>query len=229
MVFRKVALGLIAIFVASCAAAPPPPQYSGFLQRYDLFRDGPDGGPDKIWTAPDLNSRAAFTQLLASYDTVLIDPVTVYYADKDAYDGINPTELKKLADLLQAEIETALRSRYTLTTQPTPRTLRVSFALTGVQAPNRFLAATSSVLPVGLGISMISRATTGRHTNVGGASIEIVFSDAATGRSLFAAISQESGEKDLGTITEPYQDAKELFRRWGTDLRRWLQSHNVSG
>jgi hypothetical protein len=89
------------------------------------------------------------------------------------------------------------------------------------------LAVTSSVLPVGLAISTISKVTTGEHTNVGSASVELLVSDAQTGKPLFAAIDREAGNKDFYTIIDSLDDAKDAINYWvdrlGVTLKGWEQ------
>lgn len=111
--------------------------------------------------------------------------------------------------------------------QPTDKTLRLSIALSNIETPNPVLAVTSSVLPFGLAISTISKVTTGEHTNVGSASIELLMSDAVTGKPLFAAIDRQAGNKDLSTMIDSIDDAKDAIDYWidrlNITLNGWQQ------
>jgi len=84
------------------------------------------------------------------------------------------------------------------------------------------MAAVSSVMPVGLAISFAKKMTIGEHTNVGSASMEVVVSDAQTGETIFAAVDRRAGGKDLGTLQDPLNDAKEAFQWWAGRLRMTL-------
>jgi len=211
-------LGLL--FLNGCISTGTKP--SGFITSYDEFRDGPSGGVDKIWIDPKIKTPQDFKTLVAPYNKVMIDPIWISYANPEAYDGINPNELVKLSNLLLYQIEKALSGKYQIVSKPSPDTMKISMALTGVESPNRLLATTSSVLPIGLGISFLSKVTTGEHTNVGRASIEAVFSDSTTGKTLFAVIDDRTGNKDLGTIRDPLDDAKDAFKWWGERLKKTL-------
>ena len=72
---------------------------------------------------------------------------------------------------------------------------------------------TSSIIPVSFGISVISKITTGNHTNVGSASIEIMVSD-ENNSPLIAAIDRRSGNKDFGTIIDSLDDTKDVIDWW---------------
>ena len=209
----------VTLLLGACASGDQR-QNSGFLTSYDQFRPGPEDGVDRIWTEPGIRTKQDFARLIAPYDAVLVEPVKVFYKNREAYDGIEPGELSKLTKKLEQTIRQSLSGKYRIASQPGPKTMRVSMALTNVETPNKLLATTSSILPVGLGISMLSKVTTGEHTNVGSATIEAVFSDSATGRALFAVMDRKAGNKDLGTIHNPTDDAEDAFRWWGQRLQK---------
>ena len=56
----------------------------------------------------------------------------------------------------------------------------------------------SSVVPIGIGISAISGAATGKQTGVGEISAEFKVTDALTGELLGAAVDRRVGGKDSG-------------------------------
>ena len=145
---------------------------------------------------------------------MIIDPVWINYANPEAYEDIETKELMALSDQFHLAIENAMAKRFKIVSEPRGKTIRLSIALTGVETPNRFLATTSTVMPIGLAISTISNLTTGDHTNVGVTSMELVAMDAITGKTLFAAKDRRSGNKDLGTIMDPLDDASDAFKWW---------------
>lgn len=110
--------------------------------------------------------------------------------------------------------------------EPNGRSLRLSIALSNVETPNPILAVTSSVLPFGLAMSTISKVTTGEHTNVGSASIELLVSDAQDGTPLFAAIDRQAGNKDFSTMIDSLDDAKDAINYWVERLGVTLTNKN---
>lgn len=69
-------------------------------------------------------------------------------------------------------------------------------------------------MPVGLGISTVSKILTGDHTNVGYTTVEFLVSDAMSNEPLIAAIDRRSGNKDLGTMIDSLDDAKDAVSWW---------------
>ena len=69
-------------------------------------------------------------------------------------------------------------------------------------------------MPVGLGISTISKIVTGEHTNVGKATIELMVSDSTTNQPIIAAIDSRAGNKDFSTMIDSLDDAKDAINWW---------------
>jgi len=68
-------------------------QYSGFLgnpSAYDLLKPGPEGGIKLRWLKPGVDFK--------KYNRFMVDSVVFFLADKADYKGIDPQEMKELAD-----------------------------------------------------------------------------------------------------------------------------------
>lgn len=122
-------------FVAVLAACTTTGKPSGFLTSYDNFRPGFEGGVEQIWSHPDFTSEESFRAKMGNYSKVMIDPIWVSFANKEAYDGVDPKELQKLVDGFETELMEAITGGYPLVKQPGPDVLRLSIALTGVETP----------------------------------------------------------------------------------------------
>lgn len=202
--------------LAACAGPKAP---SGFLTSYEGFKPGPKDTVDKYWVPAEITSDAAFRASLRGYDKVIIDPIWVSLAKSDQYDGMDPKALSELTGLFRKDLIEAVSDRYAVVEKPGPGVMRLSMALTGIERPNRVLAATSTFLPVGIGISVASRVVTGEHTNVGSASMEALASDSQSGKALFAAIDRHPGGKNPAKIYDTLTDAKAAFKRWASRFR----------
>lgn len=216
---RALVFAICLLGLAACAGPKAP---SGFLTSYEGFKPGPEDTVDRYWVPAGITSDAAFRASLRGYHKVIIDPIWVSLRNDDSYDGLNPKALSELTELFREELIDAVSDRYTVVEKPGPGVLRLSMALTGIERPNRVLAATSTFLPVGIGISVASRVVTGEHTNVGSASMEALASDAQSGKALFAAIDRHPGGKNPAKIYDTLTDAKNAFKRWATRFRRVL-------
>ncbi|WWE60211.1 DUF3313 domain-containing protein [Parasalinivibrio latis] len=194
------------------------------FKTYDDFRPGPDGGVDLVWSQRRLRSAEDVQQKLNQYDSVVFDQVYVLLDGSERYDGLDVEEVNDIANYFVGQLK-ALDTRLKKVNEPGDKTLRVSIALTNVETPNPVLAVTSSVLPVGLGISTISKVITGEHTNVGAASVEVLISDAMTGEPIIAAIDRRSGNKDFSTIISSTDDAKDAINWWVERLANTLNHY----
>lgn len=205
--------------LAACSSTKAP---SGFLTDYTGFKPGPTDTVDQYWVPPEITSDATFQASLRPYDKVIIDPIWVSLGKDDSYDGLNPTALSELTALFRKELVDAVSDRYTVVDKPGAGVMRLSMALTGIERPNRLLAATSTFMPIGIGISVASRVVTGEHTNVGSASMEALASDSVSNKALFAAIDRHPGGKNPLKIYDTLTDAKSAFERWAKRFRRVL-------
>lgn len=212
-------LTLISVFLFGCADGPL--NHATKFTTYEDFQAGPEGGVDLVWARIGLRDPERLHKKLMTYDSVVIDKVMVI-AEEDSLDKEQIEELVAYTiDRLTAKI-----SPYKpVVDVPTDNSLRLSIALSNVETPNPILAVTSSVLPYGLVISSISKLTTGAHTNVGSATIELLVSDASTDQPIFAAIDNEGGNKDFATMIDSLDDAKDAINFWvdrlGVTLQEW--------
>jgi hypothetical protein len=217
---QTASLLLMLAAITACQTTAKP---SGFLTSYKDFRAGPEGGVERIWSHPDIRSEKSFKDKLSPYSAVILDPIWVSFSNQETYDGVAPEELQNLVSLFKQELKRAMGKEFPIVSKPGANVLRISIGLTGLESPSRILAATSTFMPVGLGISTVSKLVTGEHTNVGSASMELVATDSITGVSLFAAIDRRVGGKNLKKIADPLSDAKDAFKWWAERLRHTLQ------
>ncbi|WP_163392164.1 DUF3313 domain-containing protein [Enterovibrio norvegicus] len=207
----------LSLFLFGCTSSYRPAATS--FTSYEDFQAGPEGGVDLVWTRIGLRDAERLKRKIAQYDAVVIDRIYVLTNEDNALSDEQITELTVyLADRLTKKI-----TQYKpVVNTPTANSLRLSIAISNVETPNPILAVTSSLLPVGLGISTISKITTGEHTNVGSATIELLASDANTDKPLFAAIDRETGNKDLSTMIDSLDDAKDAINWWVDRLGQTL-------
>lgn len=209
------------LLLVGCASGPLTKATS--FTSYQDFSPGPEGGVDLVWVKMGLRDALRLQRKLAEYDSVVIDEVIVVVEDE----SLSQAEIDELSHYLVEQIKHKISPCKSVVAQPTKHSLRLSIALSNVETPNPILAVTSSVLPFGLAISTISKVTTGEHTNVGSASIELLVSDAMSGKPLFAAIDRQAGNKDISTMIDSLDDAKDAIDYWvdrlGITMQGWQQ------
>ncbi|ABZ78134.1 hypothetical protein Shal_3593 [Shewanella halifaxensis HAW-EB4] len=201
---------------------------SQMFSSFDDFRPGPEGGSDLVWAQPGIKSLKDLNHILGQYDNVIVDQAWLVLDDKTRYDNLDDQDIVEVSHYLVSKIKNKASKRFNVIEQEqlssdSAKTLRVSVALTNIETPNPILAVTSSLLPFGLGISSISKVVTGEHTNVGSATIELMISDAQTGKPIVAVIDRKAGSKDFSTMIDSTDDAKDAVDWWverlGSTLR----------
>jgi hypothetical protein len=205
-----VILGVVLAVSAGCAQQQV--KYSGFLGNYPTFQPGPSEGADLVYMKKGVD--------FGKYDKLMFDQVVFYLKDDAKYKGIQPEEMKELADAFHLAGAKALEGAYPIVAEPGPDVLRVRIAITGIEPSNPAQSAITTVLPVGLALSVIKKGVTGKHSGVGGASMEVEFLDSLTNERVAAAVDTREGSK-LSGMTK-FGSAKEAFEFWSQRLRIFL-------
>jgi hypothetical protein len=100
--------------------------------------------------------------------------------------------------------------------------MRIQAAITGAKKANVVTNTVSSVLPIGMGVSVASDFVTGKPTGVGEASMEIKVTDASTGELLGMAADRRVGGKSPEGIVDTWHDANAALEYWAKRLRYFL-------
>ncbi|WP_171736690.1 DUF3313 domain-containing protein [Vibrio sp. 99-70-13A1] len=195
-------------FLFGCVQSPRI--HATKFTSYEDFRPGPEGGVDLVWARIGLRDADRLKRKLGQYDSVVIDQIFVLAEEN----SITDEQIEELTTYFVQRLSDTIKPHKPVIESPTGNSLRLSIALSNVETPNPILAVTSSVLPYGLAISTISKITTGEHTNVGSATIELLVSDAQSGAALFAAVDREAGNKDFSTMLDSLDDPKDAINFW---------------
>lgn len=132
-----------------------------------------------------------------NYRAVILDPTIIWQAEAVArQSGVSQEELDAVTAHLDAEILKAMQAiDFPVKDAAAPHTMRISAAITEVKASNPARNTISSVLPVGILISLGRKAVGGADPNVGSCSLEVRFSDAVTGETLGLFADHKDGDK----------------------------------
>lgn len=188
---------------------------------YEDFRPGPENGVELVWARLGLRDPQRLQNKLQQYDSVIIDRIYIVVDN----DELSNEQINTLSGYLQDKLKSAISPYKKIVTAAGEKTLRVSIALSNIETANPLLVMTSSLLPVGIGISVISKITTGEHTNVGRSTIELMVRDSSNDDALFAAIDRRTGNKDFGSVIDSLDDAKDAIDWWvdrlAVTLSKW--------
>ncbi len=212
-----VIMGLVfATSIISCASMSGSKSMLGDYAK-DL-QPGPEGGVKQRWLRPGIN--------FAKYNKVMVENVIFFFADDSQYKGIDSEELSKLAKQFDLAIVDALKGSYPIVTEPGPDVLRIRIAITDLRQSRPGLGVLSTITPIGLGINLIKKGTTGEWSGSGATSAEFLAFDSMTDQVIVAA----RDERSAG-FTERYSkwgSAGEAFKFWADRIKKALdEAHGV--
>jgi hypothetical protein len=200
---------ILTMLLAGCAAKT---ERTGFLTPYPDFSPGPKGGADLRYLKPDAD--------FSKYDKIMLDHVIFYPTKDSALQGLEADKLKELADDFHEAMIKELQDTYPLVAEPGPDVVRLRVAITDVEFAKPVLNTVSTVMPIGLALSIVKKGVTGEGTGVGSASMEMEALDSMTNSRVAAAIDKHAGDK-LHAFTRT-GSAKEAFRFWAKRVRMFL-------
>jgi len=153
---------------------------------------GPPGGAKWRWLKPGVD--------FSRYKRLMIDNVVFFFAPDSEYKGMDPQELKGIADAFRRQMVETLKPSCPVVQKPAPDAVRLRFAITDLRQNRPVLGDTASEGP--LGLSEARPATSWSGTGATGA--EMLMFDSMTG----AVVAAAKDERPTGL--------KEKFTRWGS-------------
>lgn len=192
------------LLLVGCAATVPPK--SDFLGEYaKKLGPGAEGGAKLRWVRPGVD----FTR----YNRFMVDYVTFALAEDSQYKGIDGNEMKRLGDAASLALVTALQAKFPVVNEPGPDVARVRIAIVDLKQSNPALSVFTTVMPLGTGISLVRKGTTGAWTGSGATRMEGLILDSMTSEVLAAGYDEYKAG-----FTERYTkwgSVEEAFKYWG--------------
>lgn len=217
---RRVLLGVMLLLAAACARPrpPQPAEVSGFLDDYTLLREGGPGEVAFVYRNPDAQ--------WASYDRVLLEPLTLWRSGRKSLDAVPEGDLLRLVSDLEDAVRRHLGGGYALVDAPDAGVMRIRLAITEARA-------TDPVLDV-------MRAHSGGDVTPGDgplneetrrfierAQIEGEIRDARTDQLLAAGVDRRRREGAMPIAT--WADVDRLFDFWATRVCARLEARTGAG
>ena len=196
---RVILAVVVCLAVAASTGFAEDIQYSGFLGNpsvYDLLKPGPEGGAKLRWIKEGINTK--------NYDKFMVDSVIFFLADKSDYKGIDPQEMKDLCDQFNKELVAAFKDKYPIVAEPGPNTARIRIAITNIKQSRPGVSAVTSIIPVGLGVSLIKKGATGGWSGSGETGVEMMALDSVTNEILVLGVDDRKAEFE------------QRFSKWGS-------------
>jgi len=155
---------------------------------------------------------------IAAYDTIMLDPVTVWWGI-EVKKEMDLEDLQVLADNFYKLLYAELSEDYKIVGEPAGNTLRIQFAITNANKRSPGMDVISTVFPIGYAISAVKSLATGKHSFVGEASVEVDIVDAHTGEHIFAGVDSRGGGKRIGKGMGKWADVNNALEYWAKVLR----------
>jgi Protein of unknown function (DUF3313) len=200
-----VVMGIILVsFITSYASAGS--QKTVFLgDYYKILKPGGKGEGKLNWIKPGVD----FTK----YKKVMVDYVIFAIAEDSEYKGIDADEMKKIADDASLALLTAIQGEFPVVSEPGPDVLRIRTAIVDLKPSKPGLSAISTVMPVGLGISIIKKGATDSWTGSGATTAEMMVLDSMTNEVI--ACGEDKKTAEFAERFSKWGDVEEAFAFWG--------------
>ncbi len=208
--FSSLAVTLAIVFTLGCSAHKIEEiEHSGFLKNYQELSPGAKDQAVMVYRNKEVD--------LKPYNKIMLEKVRIFLSPEGKEQGVDPDQLKELADYFNQALMTELKSGYQMVDQPGPDVLRIRTAITDVVPGSPVSGTTTSIIPVGMVIAGTKGAITGTGIGVGQAAAEVEILDSVTGQRIAAAVDRRAGGQApfKGKMT----DAKDAMDYWAKRIR----------
>ena len=204
-----VSLAAIGLLLGGCVGSQQArsmdlQQTGTILVNPAILEKGADGQALYRYANPAANFR--------QYTRVMIEPVIVVkQGDLDTGEREN---YQKLANNAFVYLNQELATQMTVVTAPGPDTLRIQLAIVDADSSKPVRNLLSTVMPIGMGLSLVKYAATGKPSGVGEITVELKITDALTGQLLGAAMDRRVGGKAAQGIWDTWYNADDALQYW---------------
>lgn len=154
---------------------------------------------------------------IKQYTKIMIDPVLV---DKQGeLDAKERENYQKLANNAYVYLNQELKQDYKIIQTPEPKALRIQMAIIDADSSKPVCNITSTIIPIGIGLSLVKYGATGKQSGVGEITGEFKVTDAMSGELLGAALDRRVGGKDIEGIFDTWHHADAAVQYWAKRLR----------
>jgi hypothetical protein len=186
---------------------------SGFLgDQYKNLSPGPEGGAKMRWLKPGVD--------FGKYNKVMLDSVVFALAGDAENKTIDPEVMKDLQEKCNLALVNAIKEKYPIVTEPGPDVARIRIAITGIKPSSPGLSAVTSVVPVGLAISLVKKGSSGSYTGSGATNAELMGLDSMSNDVIIVA--QDETTAGFTERFSKYGSVEDSFKYWGEKIVKFL-------
>jgi hypothetical protein len=202
---RLFAVLAVMLIAAGCTTPATLPK-TDFLGAYaQKLTPGPVAGSLR-WLKPGVDFRR--------YSKFMVDYVVFSLAEDSEYKYIEGDEMKSLGDAASLAMVSAINKKFPVVAEPGPDVMRVRVAIVGLKQSSPVVGGVTTVIPVGLGISVIKKGATGSWSGAGATQAEVLFIDSLTNEVVGAGFDNYSAG-----FTERFSkwgSVEDAFQHWAT-------------
>ena len=184
-----------------------------------ILEPGPPGVAKMRWLKPGVD--------FARYKRVILGKVLFFFAPDSEYKGMDPQELKGLADAFMQQLVDSLKKTYPVVVAPGPDVARIRFAITDLRQNRPVYSDFSTDGSIDHGKANVKRRAATSWSGSGATEAEVLIFDSLTQDVIAAAKdSKTTGLKEKFTKWGAAEDA---FQFWASSLKRFLdQAHGLT-
>jgi hypothetical protein len=150
------------------------------------------------------------------YTKIMIDPVLVMKDGELDKDELQ--DYQNLANNAFVYLTKELEKSYQIVKSPEMGTLRVQMAIIDADSAKPVRNTLSTLMPIGIGVSLVRYTATGKQSGVGEVTCEMKITDASTGELLGAALDRRVGGKELSKLWSSWHNADDALQYWAKRL-----------
>jgi hypothetical protein len=211
-----ISVGLLLLTAMSCASTTQTRSVepSGFLKNVSQLEEGGDDKALLVYFNPSAD--------WARYDKIILEPVTVWRNENFDPDEISKEDLQRLVDALYIAVKDQLAKDYQIVDRSGPGVLRMRVAITKAEDSVVVMDTITNILPIGIGINLVTKGITGTSAFVGETAIEAEILDSLTNERLAALIDERAGTKSYQDKFKDWGDLNKAFIYWAERARKKL-------
>jgi len=143
-----------------------------------------------------------------------------FLSDASEYNGIDPHQQVELADAFNKQLVDALKGSYPIVTDPGPDVLRARFAITELKQSSPVMSGITSIVPVGLVVSVVKKGATDSWVGSGATGAEMMALDSLTNEVI--AVAQDEKAAGFTERFSKWGSADEAFKFWAERFKLFL-------
>lgn len=215
-IFCRCAVPLAAILIAAPLSAQTKDHAPTALPSSAKMSQDAPGSESWTYAQP--------VSVFTKYRTVIVDNAGVYQGPDAQFDGIDPADRTKYADIITQELRSEIAKTFPTPAQPQADTLRLKVTILGATKTKGGLATATRVTPLGFATSAVKSAVGKKGSFTGSVLYAVELYDARTNELLLAAVRRRTPDPlDVPATLSTTDTVKAVAREFADGARKRLE------